>query len=154
MHPFRRKSSSTTPTPANFIKKEVVEARSKANNPGVLAATSSSIALSICSSPCDPSDVGGDVLESYKESKWRTAYGAARILVEAAKESSDMLPPLKAVTGALAVLITNYDVHRHQISCAIDHYPFLTANDCQRATDRRHRRKGAVTRWVSHFPRL
>lgn len=121
MHRFRRKPSSTTPTPVNFIKKEVIEAQSKANNPGALATASSSIALSTCSSPCDLSDVGSDDPESYKESKWRTAYGAARILVDGVKESSDMLLPLKAVMGVLTVLIQNYDVHRPQISRAIVH---------------------------------
>ena len=38
------------------------------------------------------------------------AYGAARIAVEAAKETSDMFLPLKAVVGALSILIKNYDV--------------------------------------------
>ena len=34
--------------------------------------------------------------------------------MEIAKESSDMFPPLKAVAGALSVLIRNYDV---SVSC-------------------------------------
>ena len=38
------------------------------------------------------------------------AYGAARMAVEMAKESSDMFLPLKAVVGAMSVLIKNYDV--------------------------------------------
>ena len=38
------------------------------------------------------------------------AYGAARVAIETAKESSDMFPPLKAVAGAVSVLIKNYDV--------------------------------------------
>ena len=125
MHHFRRKSSSTTPidrppTPTNFIKKEIVKAHSKANNPGVLAASSSSIALSICSPHCDPLNVASDDPESSKESSWRTAYGAARMAVEVTKESSDMFLPLKAVVGAVAVLIKNYDVQCLQIYCSID----------------------------------
>ena len=125
MHRFRKKLSSTTPidrppTPTNFIKKEVVRAYSIAKNPGVLAASSSSIALSICSSPRDPSDVGGDDLESTKESGWRTAYGAARMAIEVTKESSDMFLPLKAVVGALSVLIKNYDVQYPLVSYPID----------------------------------
>ena len=41
---------------------------------------------------------------------WQTAYSAAKIAVDIAKESSGMLPPLKAVVGAISVLIKNYDV--------------------------------------------
>ena len=40
--------------------------------------------------------------------------------VEIAKESSDMFLPLKAVAGALAVLIKNYDVKYIQHSRLID----------------------------------
>ena len=40
--------------------------------------------------------------------------------VEIAVESSDMLPPLKAVVGVLAVLIKNYDVKYIQLSRVID----------------------------------
>lgn len=47
---------------------------------------------------------------SPKESNWKTAYGAARMAVEIANASSDMFLPLKAVVGALSVLIKNYDV--------------------------------------------
>ena len=36
--------------------------------------------------------------------------------VEIAKESTDMFLPLKAVAGALAVLIKNYDVRYSQAS--------------------------------------
>ena len=41
---------------------------------------------------------------------WQAAYGAARMAVEIAKESSDMFLPLKAVVGAMFILIKNYDV--------------------------------------------
>ena len=76
----------------------------------MLAASSSAIALSIGSPSCDPSDIGSDKAGSSKESCWKAAYGAARMAVEVAKESSDALFPLKAVMGALDVLIKNYDV--------------------------------------------
>ena len=123
---FEKKSSSTTPTnrppmPTGFIKREVVEAHSETKNPGVLAVSSGSIALSICSSSYGPSSVGNDDPESSKESGWRTACGAARMAVEVAEESSDMFPPLKAVVGAVAVLIKNYDVRCPQVSRHIDH---------------------------------
>ena len=41
---------------------------------------------------------------------WRTAYTAARIAVEIAKESADSFLPLKATVGAVSALIKNYDV--------------------------------------------
>ena len=47
---------------------------------------------------------------SSKESGWGTAYEAARIAIDIAKETSDMFLPLKAVVGALSVLFKNYDV--------------------------------------------
>ena len=40
--------------------------------------------------------------------------------VEVTKESSDMFLPLKAVVGALSVLIKNYDVQYPRVSCPID----------------------------------
>ena len=82
----------------------------RAKDPRVLAASSSVIALSIGSPSCDSSDITPDEPGSSKESGWRTAYGAARMAVEIAKESSDMFLPLKAVVGALAVLIKHHDV--------------------------------------------
>ena len=51
---------------------------------------------------------------------WQAAYGAARVAVEIAKESSDMFLPLKAVAGALSVLIKNYDV---SVSCCGPNIP-------------------------------
>jgi len=44
------------------------------------------------------------------DSAWQTAYSTARMVVDITKESSDMFLPLKAVVGALSVLIKNYDV--------------------------------------------
>lgn len=67
--------------------------------------TSSVTSFSRIPTPTPPNKPG-----SSKESGWKTAYGAARMAVEIAKESSDMLLPLKAVVGALSVLIKNYDV--------------------------------------------
>ena len=48
------------------------------------------------------------------------AYGAVRIADETAKESSDMFPLLKAVTGALSVFTGNYDVSSSQASHSPD----------------------------------
>ena len=44
------------------------------------------------------------------DSAWQTAYSTARMVIGIAKESSGMLLPLKAIIGALSVLIKNYDV--------------------------------------------
>ena len=123
MRHFRRRSSSATPTnsqpptptPIEFIKRELVTAHSKAKDPKALAASSTAIALSIGSPPHDSSDTGSNEPGSSKHSGWRTAYGTARMAVEIAKESSDMFLPLKAVVGALAVLVKNYDASPLQV---------------------------------------
>ena len=44
------------------------------------------------------------------DSAWQTAYSTARMAIGVANESSNALPPLKAVVGALSVLIKNHDV--------------------------------------------
>jgi hypothetical protein len=44
------------------------------------------------------------------DSTWQTAYSTARMAVDITKESSEMFLPLKAVVGAISVLIKNYDV--------------------------------------------
>jgi len=44
------------------------------------------------------------------DSAWKTAYSTARVAISIAKESSDMFLLLKAVVGALSILIENYDV--------------------------------------------
>ena len=56
------------------------------------------------------------------------AYGAAKIAIETTKESSDMCLPLKAVVGALSVLIKNYDVSPSKLTRPIDRRPYLAAN--------------------------
>ena len=108
----------TTPTE----RKEAVKTNPKAGakKPGTLAALSASIASAIGSSSQGPSDTGVDQPGTSKESRWRTAYVAARMAVEIAKESTDMFLPLKAVVGALSVLIKNYDVKYTQAVCPID----------------------------------
>ena len=93
-----------------------------AEDRGELAGTSSGIPSSVASSSQNqlvntPPDESGPS----KESGWKTAYGAARIAVDIAKESSDLILPLKAVVGALSVLIKNYDVSLLQTSHLINH---------------------------------
>ena len=64
-----------------------------------LAASSATIALTIAS-------------EFYRggDKDWQSVFGAAKMTVETAKEFSNMFLPLKAVAGAIFVLIKDYDV--------------------------------------------
>ena len=76
-----------------------------------LAVSSTAIALSIGSAFRGSGDAPSDeATVRRRNTGWQTAYGGARMAVEVAKESSDMFLPLKAVAGALSVLIRNYDV--------------------------------------------
>jgi len=150
MHHFRRKpSSSSTPTnnrpptptsPIELIKKEFVTNHFKTKNPRALGASSTAIALSVGSPSCKPLDTTIDEPGSSKESGWRTAYGAARMAVEIAKESSDMFLPLKAVVGALTVLVKNYDVSP-RVSRSNQPLTISKANHCQCRPGQRNRGK-------------
>ena len=126
MRRFRKKSSATptnTPPPmVEYIKRELATFHPRTKNPRALAASSSSIALSIASPSSYPADGAFDEPGSSEESAWKAAYGAARMAVDIAKDSSDMFPPLKAVMVALSVLIKNYDV------CLFQHLILLTAD--------------------------
>ena len=78
-----------------------------------LAASSTAIALSIGSAfsntdGYDRSSDGTTVQGRY--TGWQTAYDAARMAIEITKESSDLFLPLKAVAGAISILVKNYDV--------------------------------------------
>ena len=92
----------------------------RAKDPRVLAASSGVVALSIGSPPYNPLYNAPNEPDSSREPGWKTAYAGARMAVEIAKESSDMFLPLKAVAGALAVLIKNYDVNPPQVTGLID----------------------------------
>ena len=61
---------------------------------------------------------------SSTESSWGTAYQAAKIAIDLADASSDMFFPLKAVVGALSVLIKNYDVRfpKRLIRLGVDYF--------------------------------
>ena len=109
------------PQTAPTERKEAVKTnkKAKAKKRGALAALSTSIASAIGSPSQGPSDPDADQPETSKESRWRTTYAAARMAVEIAKESSDMFLPLKAVVGAVSVLIKNYDVKFTQAFCPL-----------------------------------
>ena len=120
MHHFRKKSSSAAtptvnapppaPTPpiVEYTKQELATLHPWAKDRRALAASSSALTDSALYEP-----------GSSKESVWKAAYGAARMAVDIAKDSSDMLPPLKAVMVALSVLIKNYDVGHTPAFCPI-----------------------------------
>ena len=97
----------STPTPPAEVVKDLASRRDSR----ALAATSTAVALSLGSALCDTRETprdGAAIRE--RDTHWQTAYGAARMAVEIAKESSDMFLPLKAVVGAMSILIKNYDV--------------------------------------------
>ena len=125
--PRRKPQSPATPTDhpqtTPTERKKAVKSNPKAGakKRGALAALSTSIASAIGSSSQGPSDTGVDQPGTSKESRWRTAYIAARMAVEIAKESTDIFPPLKAVVGAVAVLIKNYDVKYTQTPLPSNH---------------------------------
>ena len=137
MRPSRKKplspstpahSGPPTPTPpAEYIKRKLATFYPKEKDKRALVASSSAIALSFVSPSCDPNDTTRDEPSSSKGSSWKTAYGTARIVVEAAKESSDMCLPLKAVVGVLSVLIKNYDVRHSRASRLIARSSCLTS---------------------------
>jgi hypothetical protein len=126
--PRLRKSKSpadisvSTPTfPAKLIQNLTSQ-----RNSSTLAATSTAIALSIGSAFYDTRDTFSDgATVRGRDTGWRAAYHTARMAVGTAKESSDMFLPLKAVAGAVSVLIKNYDVG---VSCSRTEHlltPFL-----------------------------
>ena len=112
------------PTPASQTvesgKQGLTAIRPPVKDLSVLAASTSAIALSFAPPPCDPADTALDETGSSQESHWGTAYEAAKMAIDFANASSDMFLPLKAVVGALSVLIKNYDVSCPRASCPIE----------------------------------
>ena len=102
-----KKPGVSIPTPPSELLQNLIFKR----DPKALAASSTALALTIGSAFSDLQDAssdGGDV--PGRDMAWKAAYGAARMAVEVTKESSDMFPPLKAVVGAVSILIRNYNV--------------------------------------------
>ena len=109
MRRFRKSKSPATPEPQGELAQKLKSLPQ--GNPMALAASSSAIALSIASPFYDTRDApsDGDTVKG-KDTGWQTAYNTAKMTVEITKESSDMFLPLKAVAGAMYILIKNYDV--------------------------------------------
>ena len=101
-----------------------------------LAATSAAIALSIGSAFSDTRDVTSDgTTIQGRDTGWQIAYDAIRMAVETIKESSDLCLPLKAIVGAISVLMKNYDVSVSRLQTEhllILYLPFVPANIGQR----------------------
>jgi hypothetical protein len=112
MHRLRKSKSPADPpasTPTHPA--ELVQTLTSQRDSRAIAASSTAIALSISSAFYDTSDTPSDGVDVRgRDTGWQTAYTTAKMAVEIAKESSDMFLPLKAVVGAISVLIKNYDV--------------------------------------------
>ena len=164
MHHFRKRSSSSATDPTNspsstptlpvveHIKQELATFYPRTKDRRALAAASIAIALAFASPSCDPTDNAPDEPGSSKESVWKTAYGTAKMAVEIANASSDMFLPLKAIAGALSVLIKNYDVGPLCIFHPVGFSPFTPANRLQCRSDQRSRKKDSVALWDTHIP--
>jgi hypothetical protein len=108
MHHFRKpKAPADFPAPTSTPPSELVKKRDSR----ALATLSAGIALSIgsaaddiCGTSSDSTTVQG--MDAIRQ----TTYAIARMVIETTKESSDSCPPLKAVVGAMSVLMRNYDV--------------------------------------------
>ena len=100
----KSKSPAHTPVPTPTPPVELVQDLASRKGYGALAASSTAIALSIGSA------FKHDATVQRRDIGWQTAYDAVRMAVEITKESSDLCLPLKAVVGAISVLIKNFDV--------------------------------------------
>lgn len=134
---------STPVRPADLVQDLVLRRKSR-----VLAASSTAIALSIGSAFSDTTDTfsGG---ATARGTGWQTAYAAAKMAVETIKESSDLFPPLKAVVGAMSILIRSYDVSVSvlELSISSSFPPFLF----QQTSDNVDGMKGVERRVQSLF---
>jgi hypothetical protein len=104
--------SAPTPTPPA----ELVQNLTTQRDFRALAASSTAVAFSIGSPIYEPDDTFSDgAAIQERDTAWQTTYAAIKMAIEITKESSDMFLPLKAVVGAMSVLIKNYDVG---VSCS------------------------------------
>jgi hypothetical protein len=100
-------SVPTLTPPAELVQQFISQRDSR-----TLAALSTAVALSFGSPFHGTQDTSSDgAAVQGRDTGWQSAYAAARMAIEMTKESSDMFLPLKAVVGAMSVLIKNYDVN-------------------------------------------
>jgi hypothetical protein len=104
--PRIHRSASTPTHPA-----ELLQDLTSLRDFRALAISSAATVLPISSAFYDTPNTPNDVATVRgRDTGWQTAYNAVRMAVEITKESSDLFLPLKAVVGAMSVLIKNYDV--------------------------------------------
>ena len=109
--PRLRKSKRPLDTPTPTPPSDPVQDPTSRRGFRALATTSTAAILSFSSVSSNTRDMPGNgIAVQGRVTGWQTAYRAARMAIEVAKESSDMFLPLKAITSALSVLIKNYDV--------------------------------------------
>ena len=144
---------STPISPVELVQK--IKSLSQ-GDPRALAASSTAIALSIASPFYDTRETSSDDIPTRgRDNGWQTAYAAARMAVEIAKESSDMFLPLKAVVGAMSALIKNYDVSMFlwQPGCLlIPRLLPITANIRECGDGEGGRTEGSDTFWRAYLP--
>jgi len=101
------KAPADTPVPTSTSPAELVKKR----DPRALATLSAGIVLPIGSPSNDTHGTSSDgATVQGMDAVQQTTYAIARMVVETTKESSDLCLPLKAVMGAMFVLMRNYDV--------------------------------------------
>ena len=112
MHHLRKlKPSADSPPLIPSPPAKAVRKLTSRRDPKTLGATSSAIALSISSAFRDLGGTPRDgPTDQEGEARWQAVCATIRMAVEVTKESSDLCLPLKAVVGAIFVLVKNYDV--------------------------------------------
>jgi hypothetical protein len=124
----KSKSPANIPAPIPTSPAELVQRSISQRDSRALAASSTAIVLPFGSPFYGTRDTSSDgAIVRGRNTGWQMAYGAARMAIEMAKESSDMFLPLKAVVGAMSVLIKNYDVSAFypRAEYLLILYPFL-----------------------------
>ena len=107
MHYLRKsKAPADIPVSTSGSSAELV----KKKDPRALATLSAGIALPIGSPSNDTCGSSDGTTVQGTDAIRQTVYAIARMVVETTKESSDLFLPLKAVAGAMSVLMRNYDV--------------------------------------------
>ena len=147
MHVSRKKRSPSatrtnnqlpTPTPPiKYMKEELATFQPQAGGEGQMSVSSGGIAASNTYSSRNPVGTPPNKPGSDVESSWKTAYEAARMAVEVDEEPSNMFLPLKAVAGALSVLIKSYGVSspRSTVSSIADCFPKQTTVNADQIKD-------------------
>ena len=107
---FRKSKPPTTENPLSPAEVQKLTSKKKLE---LAAGSSTAAVLSVDDALSDISDMpSGGATGQGLDAVWKTAYGGAKIAIETIKESFDLCPALKAVTGALSVLIKNCDVSK------------------------------------------